>query len=60
MYIVNFNQIGMDLTISDTCKRLGKKLLSAEALENTTLINRHVSRAGGSFGKHHPQKQKRK
>ena len=38
----------MDLWISDACKRLhglGKKSLSGEALENTTLRNGHVSRA---------------
>ena len=35
----------MDLSISDACKRLGKKSLSGEALENTTLRNWHVSRA---------------
>ena len=29
-YVVNFNQIGMDLSISDTCKLLGKKSLSGE------------------------------
>ena len=29
----------MDLSISDACKRLGKKSLSGEALENTTLRN---------------------
>ena len=35
----------MDLSISDACKRLDKKSLSGEALENTTLRNKHVSRA---------------
>ena len=33
----------MDLSISDASKRLGKKSLSREALENTTLRNWHVS-----------------
>ena len=35
----------MNLSISNACKRLGKKSLSGEALENTTLRNWHVSRA---------------
>ena len=35
----------MDLSISDSSKRLGKKSLSGEALENTTLKNGHVTRA---------------
>ena len=35
----------MDLSISDAFKRLGKKSLSGEALENPTLRNGHVSRA---------------
>ena len=35
----------MDFSISDACKRLGKKSLSGEALENTTLRNWLVSRA---------------
>ena len=35
----------MDLSISDACKRLGKKSLSWEALEIATLRNWHVSRA---------------
>ena len=33
-YVVNFNQIRLDLSISDASKRLGKKSLSGEALEN--------------------------
>ena len=44
-YVVNFNQIRMDLSISDACKCSDKKLLSGEALENTTLKNGHASRA---------------
>ena len=35
----------MDVSISDACKRLGKKSLLGEAFENTTLRNGHVSRA---------------
>ena len=35
----------MDLSISDACKRLGKKSLSWEALENTNLRNGHESKA---------------
>ena len=35
----------MDLSISGACKRLGKKSLFGEALENTTLRNWQVSRA---------------
>ena len=35
----------MDLSISDASNHLGKKSLSGEALENTTLRNWHLSRA---------------
>ena len=48
-YVVNFDQIRMDLSISNACKCLGKKLLSEEALENTTLRNGHVSSAKKMF-----------
>ena len=49
-YVVNFIRIRMDLSISEACKRLGKKLLSGGgggggALKNTILRNGHVSTA---------------